>query len=331
MNEDAPFDLATNLGSDSCVLLRKNAQNQTIWTEDSSIYDSVVGNCAYGNIVFPDNITKIQPNAFDHAQIESFTLTGNVTEIGDDAFGYNSYLKNIKFKSEADAERSPFWIYQSPNNDGEAVFKKDDNGNKTLVDDFKVVGSLVYGNLDLSSYTNVTTISNGAFNDCYALNSIKLPRTLEYIKNNSSSPSWSGAFSKCQNLKYVNIEELTNLKSIADWSFSNTGLSGTLNIPESVESIGSSAFHYNHLEKIILNGDNLALNIPQLAFGYTDYQLTSIVWNNLTTIPTASTEIFRCVNPNGSIESIGGSVTSSQILEVFQQCGIPTSWIAIIE
>lgn len=108
----------------------------------------------------------------------------------------------------------------------------------------KSIGKGAFSNCTMLS--NVTLpdglirIKEGAFSDCYyALDSITLPDGVEEIEKN--------VFAGCDILSTVKFG--TNVKYIGDGAFSGC-LLRTLNIPDSVESIGDRAFAYCGISEI---------------------------------------------------------------------------------
>jgi hypothetical protein len=84
------------------------------------------------------------------------------------------------------------------------------------------------------SYTipnGVTSIGNGAFEQCYSLTNVTIPNTVTSIGN------W--AFEECPRLTTVTLPN--GVTSIGDFAFWNSGLTG-ITIPNTVTNIGALAF-----------------------------------------------------------------------------------------
>ena len=86
----------------------------------------------------------------------------------------------------------------------------------------------------------IIAIGNSAFYYCDSLQSVTIPDSVTHIGNQ--------AFFNCTSLTIVNIGKNSNLESIGQEAFKNCGYSNntanlTLNIPDSVTSIGSNAFY----------------------------------------------------------------------------------------
>lgn len=93
---------------------------------------------------------------------------------------------------------------------------------------------------ELKYFTNITTIPDGAFEECTNLWKISLPESIISIGNR--------AFSQCKNLTYINIP--SNVQNIGGSAFSLTNLSRLI-IPDSVQSLGEYIFNsckFDYLE-----------------------------------------------------------------------------------
>ena len=93
---------------------------------------------------------------------------------------------------------------------------------------------------ELKYFKNITTIPDGAFEECTNLWKISLPESIISIGNR--------AFSQCKNLTYINIP--SNVQNIGGSAFSLTNLSRLI-IPDSVQSLGEYIFNsckFDYLE-----------------------------------------------------------------------------------
>ena len=120
-------------------------------------------------------------------------------------------------------------------------------------DDYTVtsIGNNTFiGNTDITSVTlpsTITSIGNGAFASCSNLTTINLPEGLTEIGED--------AFTSCTKLTDIVLPD--TLTKIGDMAFYNCRLlSGTLNIPASVESIGSQALVLVGLEEFTVDADS---------------------------------------------------------------------------
>ena len=120
-------------------------------------------------------------------------------------------------------------------------------------DDYTVttIGNSAFtGNTDITSVTlpeTITSIGNGAFTGCSNLSTINLPEGLTEIGNS--------AFRSCGSLTDIVLPD--TLKTIGSYAFQNcVSISGTLNIPASVESIGTAALIVLGLEEFTVDADS---------------------------------------------------------------------------
>lgn len=114
--------------------------------------------------------------------------------------------------------------------------------------------SYLSGVLDLSK-TKITTLGKSAFRGCTGLTGVILPATLEFLGD--SSDGSGSVFSGCTGLKFVRtaggdkdavFELPSGLKMIGNQTFQSTfpkGANLKIQIPASVETIGSQAFSSN--------------------------------------------------------------------------------------
>ena len=112
----------------------------------------------------------------------------------------------------------------------------------------------LHGELDLS-HTKITTLGKSAFSGCTGLTGVILPTTLKVL-GDSSGDSGS-VFNGCKGLRFVRtaggdedavFELPSGLKVIGNQTFQNTfpkGANLKIQIPASVETIGSQAFNSN--------------------------------------------------------------------------------------
>ena len=261
----------------------------------SNEWDSETGK---GIITFDGNVTMVGNKAFYNCDnFITITLPDSVTTIGNDAFDSCDSLTSVN-------------IPDSVKTIGEAAFYSCDS-----------LTSVTIGN-------SVTTIGNAAFSYCYSLTSVNIPDSVTIIGD------W--AFQDCYSLTSVNIGD--NVTTIGDWAFSHcsnlrefTGkyaadggrcliidntiiayaeASGTTyNIPESVTTIGNSAF-YNCTSLTSVSIPDSVTTIGNAAFcGCTS--LTSVnIPESVTTIGNDafdSCESLTSANIPDSVTTIGNS------------------------
>ena len=121
-------------------------------------------------------------------------------------------------------------------------------GKIILPDSVTSIGSRAFSWCSLTGITipaSVTTIGSWAFNGCSSISSINIPASVTSIEDN--------AFADCKNLKTLTVDSgNTKYKSVNNIIYTIDGknlisaaggLSGTIDIPDDVTSIGSWAFN----------------------------------------------------------------------------------------
>ncbi len=121
--------------------------------------------------------------------------------------------------------------------------------------------------IDLAGATN-TAINDLAFYDCYKLENLALPKTVETIGYKAfadckhltelSIPAsvteiGESAFENCRSINTLTFEEGSSLETIGSWAFYNNHNLVSVEIPEGVKTIGDAAFYgCTYLEDITL-------------------------------------------------------------------------------
>lgn len=190
--------------------------------EDYSFYDEApwYEYMYYINrVVIQKGITSIGKNAFwDCEYLTGVTIPEGVESIGDYAFSICKRLRRITIPDGVThIGRGAFWS---------CVRLVD----ITLPESATSIGE------------GATSIGDGAFEDCYAIENIALPSGMTSIA--------ARTFSGCRALKNIVIPD--GVTSIGERAFSSCGLTDIM-IPENVEYIGEGAFHgCEKLESIVI-------------------------------------------------------------------------------
>ena len=209
-------------------------------------------------ISIPSTVTEIGESAFAYSRIQSVTLPGVLTSIGDDAFYKCTALQAID-------------IPQSVSTLGESCFNSCSQlANVTLhAGNLTQLASYAFAGCDITSIdipTGVTIIGGGAFSGCSSLQSVTLPDGVTSIGNSAfsgctalqaldipSSVSQLGQdfVEDCAQLSTVTLHE-GNLTEIGNYAFEKSGIT-SITIPEGVTKIGNSAFrNCPSLQKVYL-------------------------------------------------------------------------------
>lgn len=253
----------------------------TIPTRVTNISDNMFSNC--GNlvsIIIPTSITQIGASAFSFCEaLTSITIPKNVTSIGSDAFN-NTGLTSLNYNA-TNCTKGSF---------GKCQYLK----------------SVTIG-------SNVTLIPPDFIHGCTEIASITIPESVTGICNNAFAKTELTSLHynaiRCLSGSFVNFYTLDSVTignnvSIIPTNFIN-GCSKitSITIPESVTSIGTSAFAYTGLTSIIIPknvtsiGSNVCENtrLESLHYNATHcetgsfgnyYTLDSVtIGNNVTIIP----------------------------------------------
>ena len=238
------YSLATNLGPDAYVLI---SGTDGLWKDDSK---SISGFAA-GDIVFPENITFINNNAFANcAKITSLDLSQatSLTTIKDYAF---NGCKNLSGQLQIPANLS-YISNTSFLNTNLTSFKIDSN------------------NQNFSSATNLGSnahvlLKNKSGQWDYELNNqIVTPFAFgdidfKNIEGSSDKPStWTILPNAFENTKIrsVKFQSKSNLIEIGDSAFANcSNLAGDIYFLNSIESLGSFVFENTTLDNLFFLSD----------------------------------------------------------------------------
>lgn len=158
--------------------------------------------------------------------------------------------------------------------------------------------------LDIAgSFANVSSIGDAAFCGCSSLSAFDLAHSVATIPRD--------AFKSCSNLKYICL--LNGLTTIGDEAFADSGV-GSITIPESVTTIGNSAFKgCTRLSAIVIPDSVTSLGMN--AFENCSNLKTAVVGTGVSALSLAT---FRSCTHLDSV-SLSNMLTSVG-LNIFQSC-----------
>lgn len=282
------INVATNHSTFSCEngILYNKAKTKLICFPAAS---------ALGEFYFPDSLTTIVDYAFWGSGIINLNFSENISSIGEGAFGCCSNLQEINIASTNRYYSSDDGVLY--NKAGTTLIHVPNLSLGYILNSVSVIapyaycGNLQGGGFDFTAW-NITTIGKGAFAycsyktefilgsnvssigedafyNCYNLSYITIPQKVKTINKNT--------FAYCSELQNVyfagNIEKIDNsafescsslndisfpnsLKYIGDYAFMYSGI-GRIDIPASVTHIGEYAFDAcMNLKDIEVNSNN---------------------------------------------------------------------------
>lgn len=188
--------------------------------------------CLVGSLVIPEGVEVIEYNAFYCCSSLDGTLTlpSTLKRIGDQAFSHCSSLTGNLTLPEGLEEI------------GDIAFSGCYGlyGELHLPNSLKRIGSVAFAGCkgitgSLTVPQGITIIENGAFNDCGFNGNLSLPDGVTDIEEYAFSLSgFKGE-----------LVLPKNLKTIGDLAFCQCSFSGSLHLPSTLLSIGEKAFYYN--------------------------------------------------------------------------------------
>ena len=223
------------------LVLYPNGKNESYSIPNSvtSIGGSAFSGCSsLSNVTIPNSVTSIGSSAFSGcSSLSRVTIPDSVTSIGSSAFSGCSSLNSVT-------------IPNSITSIGDSAFKNCSGlTNVTIPDSVTSFGDSAFsGCSSLNSVTipnSVMSIGDSAFKNCSSLSSVTIPDSVTSIEGNP--------FSGCSSLTDITVSEQNKNYSSEDGVLFNkdktelvsypSGKNKSYNIPNSVTSIGESAFY----------------------------------------------------------------------------------------
>lgn len=186
----------------------------------------------------PNNLISIGKYAFSHCkQLTEFTIPGSLTTIDEGAFFFCTGLTSIIISNSVTAiEYRAFTgcsgLTSIQVESGNAAYDSRDNCNAIIE---TASNTLIQGCQNTVIPNSVTSIGNGAFNQCINLTSICIPNGVTNIGR--------GAFADCSNLATIIIP--SSITTIGDYAFIRCGLRDMYCYAEQLPEIGDIIFEYS--------------------------------------------------------------------------------------
>lgn len=230
------------------------------------------------NTVIPNTVEVIGTAAFMERRMEEMPIPNSVKRIEHIAFWLCTHLKTVHIPSSVTfIKKSSFHgcsgvlsITVDPDN---TVFDSRDSCNAIIE---TATGKLVFGCRNTVIPNSVKIIGDGAFEDCYALQSIEFGDSVITTELNS--------FYGCRNLTKVTLGK--SLQTIGRYTFYNCDKIESITLPATVTSIGENAFHYCKALKTIISYAVTPPSMPK-ANSFSDYT-TPILY-----VPEESLEAYQ--------------------------------------
>ena len=224
----------------------------------------------------------------DFKPTASVTIPKSVVKIG--PYAFNSVLKSLAFEKGSNLVSIGTLTVESYYGYGYSVFCGGIISNVTIPKSVKYIAPGAFAdnkieNLTFESGSSLKYIGHEAFSD-NLISTVTIPSSVEELGSGVDDRAgyWPGAFAN-NKLTKVTFESGSKLKNIGALSFSNNQIT-SINIPNTVETIGESAFESNKLTTVKFEEGSKLKAIDYYAFS--NNQLTN---TGLSKLPSSLTSL----------------------------------------
>ena len=310
----------TSIG-DGAFKMCKSLQSVTIPNSVTSIGKEAFSSCdSLQSITIPNSVKSIGNRAFYLCEsLQSVTIPNSVTSIGDGAFRDCNSLQSITIPNSVTSIGD------------EAFYRCESLQSVTIPNSVTSIGDdAFYLCESLQSVTipnSVTSIGDEAFSWCKSLQSVTIPNSVRNIGNN--------AFLGCNICFFICNSTYFQNDDVCLFNKDKTAIVSTIKdcvnyiIPNSVKSIGNSAFYWcKSLQSVTI--PNSVTKIGDYAFSECDSLQSVTIPNSVTSIGNGAfswCESLQIVTIPNSVTSIGDH--AFEYCESLQSVTIPNSVTSI--
>jgi hypothetical protein len=258
----------------------RNLTNITIPNGVTTIEDRTFFNCvSLTNIHIPNSVTSIEEYAFGFcSSLTSINIPNSVTSLGPTAFYYCSSLTSITIPTGI--TRIETGVFERCTSLASVTLP---NG-VTTIDEYAFGGCSSLTNITIPN--SVTAIETGAFWDCTSMGNISIPSSITSIGGNvfNGCSSLTSIEVDPANLHYSTLDgNLYNKEQTIIVRYASGKPNSSFSIPESVTSIGNSAFYSSENLTSVVIGNNVTI-IDEQAFAVCSNLASISIPNSVTTI-----------------------------------------------